>query len=152
MKLQTPVADLKCRVGISYENKITMLGSCFSDNIGGRLRDYGFDVLINPFGTLYNPISIMQSVEMLLSDNIFTKEDCMEMGAGSDLICSFSHHTSFARNNVDEFLKHANQALEEARAHFMKSDRVIITLGTSWCFRHTESGKVVSNCLKRPGT
>lgn len=152
MKLQTPVADLKCRVGISYENKITMLGSCFSDNIGGRLRDYGFDVLINPFGTLYNPISIMQSVEMLLSDNIFTKEDCMEMGAGSDLICSFSHHTSFARNNVDEFLKHANQALEEARAHFMKSDRVIITLGTSWCFRHIESGKVVSNCLKRPGT
>lgn len=152
MKLQTPVADLKCRVGISYENKITMLGSCFSDNIGGRLRDYGFDVLINPFGTLYNPISIMQSVEMLLSDNIFTKEDCMEMGAGSDLICSFSHHTSFARNNVDEFLKYANQALEEARAHFMKSDRVIITLGTSWCFRHIESDKVVSNCLKRPGT
>ena len=152
MKLQTPVADLKCRVGISYENKITMLGSCFSDNIGGRLRDYGFDVLINPFGTLYNPISIMQSVELLLSDNIFTKEDCMEMGAGSDLICSFSHHTSFARKDINSFLADANQALEEARAHFMKSDRVIITLGTSWCFRHIESDKVVSNCLKRPGT
>ena len=151
MKLQTPVADLQCRVGISYKNKITMLGSCFSDNIGSRLQDYGFDVLVNPFGTLYNPISIMQSVELLLSDDVFTKEDCMEMGAGSDLICSFSHHTSFARKNADDFLKEANLALEASRKHFMESDRVIITLGTSWCFRHIDSGKVVSNCLKRPG-
>ena len=152
MKLQTPVADLQCRVGISYKNKITMLGSRFSDNIGSRLQDYGFDVLVNPFGTLYNPISIMQSVELLLSDDVFTKEDCMEMGAGSDLICSFSHHTSFARKNADDFLKDANLALEASRKHFMESDRVIITLGTSWCFRHIDSGKVVSNCLKRPGT
>ena len=68
MKLQTPVTDLKCRVGISYSSKITMLGSCFSDNIGSMLADYGFDVLVNPFGTLYNPMSILHSIEMLLSD------------------------------------------------------------------------------------
>ena len=62
MKLQTPVADEPCKVGISYEDKIMMLGSCFTDNIGRQLVDYGFDVCVNPFGTLYNPVSILRSV------------------------------------------------------------------------------------------
>ena len=39
-------------------DKIMMLGNCFSDNIGGRLADFGFAVCVNPFGTLYNPASI----------------------------------------------------------------------------------------------
>lgn len=152
MKLLTPVADEKCRVGISYKSKITMLGSCFTDNIGRMLSDYGFDTLVNPFGTLYNPISIKQSIEMLLSDRIFTEDDCVMMGAGADLVCSFSHHTSFARKSIEEFLENANSHLHQARKHFLESDRVIITLGTSWCYRTTDTGKVVSNCLKRPGS
>ena len=93
MKLQTPVADAPCKVGISYDDKIMMLGSCFSDNIGGQLRDFGFDVCVNPFGTLYNPLSILQSVRMLLGDRIFGPEDCVEIGARDSSICSFSHHT-----------------------------------------------------------
>ena len=98
MKLQTPVADEKCLVGISYTDQIMMLGSCFSDNIGSQLYDYGFNVCVNPFGTLYNPVSILQSVKLLTSDKEFTDSDCVEMGAGAGLICSFSHHTSFARS------------------------------------------------------
>ena len=151
MKLQTPVTDEKCRVGISYSDKIMMIGSCFSDNIGRQLADYGFDVCVNPFGTLYNPISIKQSVELLTSDRFFTEEDCVEMGAGAGLICSFSHHTSFARKDKETFIHDANQALEKARKHFHKSNKVIITLGTSWCFRNIGTGRIVSNCLKRPG-
>ena len=150
MKLQTPVTDLKCRVGISYSSKITMLGSCFSDNIGSMLADYGFDVLVNPFGTLYNPMSILHSIEMLLSDRMFTEDECVMMGAGADKICSFWHHTSFARKTKEEFLENANQKLILARKHFLESDRVIITLGTSWCFEYMDTGHVVSNCLKRP--
>jgi hypothetical protein len=41
-------------------------------------------------------------------------------------------------------------ALEEAAEHFRKCNKVIITLGTSWCFRHLERDFIVSNCLKRP--
>ena len=150
MKLQTPVVDERCKVGISYKNKITMLGSCFTENIGRQLVDFGFDALINPFGTLYNPISIKQSIGLLTSGRLFTEEDCVEMGAGAGLICSFSHHTSFARKTKEEFLIHANTELEMARKHFLESDRVIITLGTSWCFRHIGSDMTVSSCLKRP--
>ena len=128
-----------------------MLGSCFSDNIGRQLADFGFDVCVNPFGTLYNPISLMQSIKMLLSDEMFSQEDAVDMGAGSGLYCSFSHHTSFARPTVGEFVENANVSLTQARRFFRDCNKVIITLGTSWCFRHLESDRIVSNCLKRPG-
>lgn len=152
MKLQTPVADEPCKVGISYEDKIMMLGSCFTDNIGRQLVDYGFDVCVNPFGTLYNPVSILRSVERLISGTPFTAEDCVQIGAGNTRWCSFSHHTSFARASCEEFLEHANMALKAAHEHFLSCTKVIITLGTSWCFRHKESDAIVSNCLKHPAS
>lgn len=150
MKLQTPVADAQCKVGISYDDKITMLGSCFSDNVGKLLSNIGFDVCVNPFGTLYNPISILRSIERLINIRPFTEKDCIQIGAGDERYCSFSHHTSFARAGREEFLNNANQALQKAAQHFAESTKVIITLGTSWCFEHKDSQNVVSNCLKRP--
>lgn len=150
MTLQTPVTDSQCKVGISYEDRILMLGSCFSDNIGRQLADFGFDVCINPFGTLYNPVSILRSLQMLADVRMFGPEDCIEIGAGDSRTCSFSHHTSFARGSAEEFLTNANNTLKEAREFFRDCNKVIITLGTSWCFRHLESDSVVSNCLKRP--
>ena len=150
MKLQTPVADEKCRVGISYDDKIMMLGSCFSDNIGKRLSELGFDVCVNPFGTLYNPASIASAVSRLVNGEHFTEKDCVEIGAGCERVCSFSHHTSFSGTDAKEFLTKANDALVKASLFFRECNKVIITLGTSWCFRHVNTGKIVSNCLKHP--
>ncbi len=150
LKLQTQVADEKCKVGISYNDRILMLGSCFSDSIGRQLSDFGFDVCVNPFGTLYNPISILQSIVLLTTDRKFGPEDCIQIGAGDQRWCSFSHHTSFARGSQEEFLSNANQALDKAREFFSGCGKIIITLGTAWCFRNVASGSVVSNCLKRP--
>lgn len=152
LKLQTPVADEKCKVGISYEDRIMMLGSCFSDSIGRQLADFGFDVCVNPFGTLYNPVSIMQSIELLASDRDFGSGDCIQIGAGDERWCSFSHHTSFARGSREEFLENANRALAAAREYFSACNKIIITLGTAWCFRNAATGTVVSNCLKRPAS
>lgn len=149
MKLQTPVTDERCNVGISYNDKILMLGSCFSDSIGTQLKNFGFDVCVNPFGTLYNPASILSSIRRLISGDPFTAEECVSIGAGDGRVCSFSHHTSFARGSEEDFLENANRKLQEARSFFMECNKVIITLGTSWCFRHVEKDRIVSNCLKR---
>ena len=149
MKLQTPVTDLPCKVGISYKDKIMMLGSCFSDNIGSRLKNYGFDVCVNPFGTLYNPASILSAVSRLLGGECFCEEDCVEIGAGDSRTCSFFHHTSFARETGSEFIENANASLAAAAEFFRKCNKVIITLGTSWCYRHIGKDMIVSNCLKR---
>ena len=150
LKLQTPVTDLECKVGISYKDRIMMLGSCFSDSIGRQLSDFGFEVCVNPFGTLYNPVSILKSIEMLAGSRVFGREDCVQIGAGDERWCSFSHHTSFARASEEEFLADANEALAAARERFVSCNKIIVTLGTAWCFRNVASGAVVSNCLKRP--
>lgn len=150
MKLQTPVAAEKSRIGISYEDRIMVLGSCFADNVGQKMLNAGFDVCVNPFGTLYNPVSLANSVERLRQGRAFTVEDCEEMGAGTGLFCSFSHHTSFARCTREEFLDNANAALERASHFYKNCNKVIVTLGTSWCYRYFENGMTVSNCLKRP--
>lgn len=149
LKLQTPVADAACSVGISYSDRIMMIGSCFTDNIGTLLKNYGFNVYVNPFGTLYNPASVAESIRRLINGGPFSDEDCMEIGAGDTRTCSFHHHTSFARAGRREFLDNANARLTEASTFFKECNKVIITLGTSWCYRHLGKDIIVSNCLKR---
>ena len=151
LKLQTPVEAGKSRLGLSLGDGIVMLGSCFIDSIGRRMEELGFNVCVNPFGTLYNPVSICNSVARLQSCSLFTGHDCVEMGAGAGLVCSFSHHTSFARPTAEEFLKNANKSLQKASVAWKEASKVVITLGTAWCFEHSETGQIVSNCLKRDG-
>ena len=114
LKLQTPVDAGRSRIGISYSDRITVLGSCFADNVGKKMAECGFNVCVNPFGTLCNPVSVCSAVARLESGEPFTGEDCVQMGSGSSLICSFRHHTSFARETAGEFLQHANGRLAEA--------------------------------------
>lgn len=148
MRFFTPVIIEKSRFIIDYGSRIMVLGSCFADNIGNRLDRAGLDVCLNPFGTLYNPVSISNAVARLEECRHFTAEDCVQMGAGSELICSFSHHTSFARASSGDFLDNANRCLDEATEFWKSADTVIISLGTIFCYYR--KGTVVSNCLKRP--
>ena len=152
LKLLTPVTPDPAPVSVSYNDRILVLGSCFADEIGARLMQAGFQVLCNPFGTLYNPVSICNAVARLESGVPFTEKDVVEMGANAGRVCSFFHHTSFARETAGEFLENANGKLEEASAFWRGCNRVIITLGTAWAYRFNETGETVANCLKRPGT
>ena len=148
LKLQTPVQAGISRVPISLQDSFILLGSCFADSIGGKMSALGFDACVNPFGTLYNPVSVCNSAARLKSGIPFSGKECVEMGAGAGLVCSFSHHTSFARRTAGEFLENANSALEEASAAWGKASKVIVTLGTAWCFEYIRTGEIVSNCLK----
>ena len=148
MKLFTRVEPGTSTVEISYNDNVFVLGSCFADSVGMRLLNSGFSVCVNPFGTLYNPLSIAKAIDRLDSGKPFTKDECVRMGAGADLVCSFSHHTSFARADEADFLTGANASLQEAALRWKTCNKVIISLGTVWCYFH--DGEVVSNCLKRP--
>ena len=148
LKLQTPVETCKSKVSISQNDRIFILGSCFADNIGQKMADLGFDACVNPFGTIYNPVSVSNCVARLSSGIPFSKDECVPMGAGAGLVCSFSHHTSFARRTEEEFLKVANASLEEASRRWNAATKVIITLGTAWIYEYSRTGETVSNCLK----
>jgi len=136
MKTSTPVVIADMKTKLTKEDRILVLGSCFATNVGEKLLESGYDVCINPFGTLFNPASVASSLLRLASATPFTEADCVRMGAGSDLWCSFSHYTKFARPTKEEFLENANRALSDAASFFRTCTAVIITFGTSFVFEY----------------
>ena len=88
MKLSTIVPIPSIEPAMDYNSSILCMGSCFTENIGSRLIYYGFDTVINPFGIIFNPVSIAILMERAAQNLPFTDED-VEVGfsfyAHSDL-------------------------------------------------------------------
>ena len=133
---------------IVYGDGLLFLGSCFADEVGAICRGLGFDAQVNPFGVLYNPASIAQSVVRLGSGKPFTCDDVIMVGEGQ--YCTFSHNTAFWKGSEAALLEQINQSLAEAHTFFLKAKWIIISLGTSWVFRNKVTQEVVSNCHKLP--
>lgn len=153
LAFSTPVEIKRSNLELGYGSKIMMLGSCFTTEVGKIMQDYRFDVMVNPFGVLYNPASILSSVRRMVSDTRFTSDDSVETNPSDKGVArkyaSFYHHSSFARLTPEEFLENANAHLAKAHRYLQEADTVIITLGTAWVFRHIEKDIIVSNCHKR---
>lgn len=128
-------------------NKILMMGSCFSTEVGKLMMEDGWDVCLNPFGILFNPASICSSLKRLESREPFTEADVIPRDGK---FVSYFHHGSFARETPEAFLANANAALAAAADYFTAADTVILTFGTAWVFRHLARGYIVSNCHKVP--
>ena len=64
--------------GIAPCEPLLFVGSCFADNIGQRFKEEGFPVVINPFGTMYNPASVLHSLEKMSNEELEMRND----GAG----------------------------------------------------------------------
>ena len=148
MILQTEIKINPLEQTIHYGDGLLFLGSCFADEVGGICRGLGFDAMVNPFGVLYNPASIAQSVERLTSGKPFCNDCVIRVGEGQ--YCTFSHNTAFWSASETELLERVNESLKTAHAHFLKSKWVVISLGTSWVFRDKANDQVVSNCHKLP--
>lgn len=133
---------------VVYADALLFLGSCFADEVGVICKGLGFNALVNPFGVLYNPASIAQSVERLDSGRPFTRDDVIAVGERQ--YCTFNHNTAFWNTSEDMLLQTINRRLGEAHEHFMKSKWLVVSLGTSWVFKHRMSGQIVSNCHKLP--
>lgn len=131
--------------------KVCILGSCLCDDFAARLSAGGFGVMSNPFGPLYNPVSILTAVRRLSSAKPFAHEDCVKLGADkAHLTGSFEHYTKWARESEEEFLKDANEALYNAASFWRDCKKLILIFYTGYVWER--EGKVVSNCLKRPAT
>ena len=148
MQLQTKITIQPLEQSVCYSDGLLFLGSCFADEVGALCRGMGFDALVNPFGVLYNLASIAQSLERLGSGRPFTHDDVIAVGEGQ--YCTFSHNTAFWQSDEATLLETVNKDLKEAYERFMNAKWVVISLGTSWVFRHKETRQVVSNCHKLP--
>jgi hypothetical protein len=132
---------------IKYEDNLLSMGSCFAQNIAQKLQDIFYNVSINPFGTLYNPVSIRNSLGLLLNKYEFQEEDLF---FHNGLWNSFQHHSSFSSPSIEETLEHINIELIKTRTRLKKSNTLLITLGTAWVYELRKDNKVVSNCHKLP--
>ena len=65
MEFRTPVHIPKPPFLIEPLEEILFVGSCFADSIGRRFREERFPVTVNPFGTMYNPVSVLHTIERL---------------------------------------------------------------------------------------
>lgn len=143
----TKVHIPESNVNISYTDKIMTLGSCFAENIGKRLEHAYFQVNINPFGVLYNPLSVVQSLKTLLDKHTFTSEEVFEY---QSLWSSFSHSSLFSGVTREACLAHINTSTARASEEIVQSRFLLITLGTAWVYEDVGSGQVVANCHKLP--
>lgn len=147
MQLTTPVHIDPLPFKLGYQNTAFVIGSCFATSIGERLSSLKLPVLVNPFGVVYNPVSIAGSVELLLGIREFSEADLFySRGLWSSFYC----HSSFSSPDKEEAFLRIKSEIEKGKKFLQDTDRVIITLGTARVYEHKETQQIVANCHKLP--
>lgn len=147
MKFRTEIDLLNSNLHIELDSKIMFLGSCFSTNIGDRFSLNGFNTIINPFGAIYNPLSIANNIEVLLAKELQTSEDLFKH---NELFNNFKFHSSYSDMNHTLALDNMNRSITESHKFLNQANFLFITFGTSYIFEF--NNQVVSNCHKLPSS
>jgi hypothetical protein len=133
---------------IQHHHSLMVIGSCFAEHIGARLKAFKFKATLNPFGILYHPVAIATALQHLFHSTSFLEKD---LRFHNGLWHSFDHHGRFNRPEAGEVLRGINTELAAGAAAIREADFLLLTLGTSSVFTLKETGKIVANCHKLPG-
>ncbi|HJC92638.1 MAG TPA: GSCFA domain-containing protein [Candidatus Phocaeicola excrementigallinarum] len=147
MEFMTKVEIPPRQPAIRHSDKLMAWGSCFTENIGQKLLDYRFRCDINPFGVLYNPLSIAEGIREILGKKHYTADDLLSREGNW---FSLMHHSSFNATDAETCLRRINGRLEKSREHLIQTDWLLFTWGTSRVYEWKENGKIVGNCHKLP--
>ena len=142
---RTEILKQKAEISISHKDNIMFMGSCFAENIGEKLTEYKFTTNVNPFGILFNPVSIAQNLN-ILTDTFLFQESNLHFFHGEWF--SFLHHGKFSHPNREKCLEIINEKLVSSRFFLQKTNFLILTLGTTIAYRY--KGNIVANCHKIP--
>ena len=147
MKFSTPVSVLKLQPPIDYNSKILLLGSCFAENISSKFQYYKFQTLRNPFGIIFNVVSLEKVIHRIITKKYFTEEDVFYH---NDLWHCFEVHSELSHPDQHVFLNNLNQLISSIHQEINSLTHCFITLGTSWVYRHNATREIVANCHKLP--
>jgi hypothetical protein len=142
---RTEILKQKAEITISHKDNIMLMGSCFAESIGEKLTKYKFNTDVNPFGILFNPVSIAQSLSILTDTSLFTKSD---LHFYNNEWFTFFHHGKFSHPDKEQFLKTINEKLVESRTFLKNTHFLILTLGSTVTYSY--NGNIVANCHKIP--
>ncbi|WP_405333106.1 GSCFA domain-containing protein [Fibrobacter sp.] len=144
-KVDIPATNFK----IDYSSRLAFFGSCFADNISAQFASRKFKVQANPFGTVYNPISLASQVKAIAEGKVFKDKDVFKDERCDGLWHCWSAHSSLSASTREECIAKLNAATELARDFLQKADIVFVTLGTSFVYFLKGNGEPVSNCHRQ---
>lgn len=147
MDFRTELNPEKLPVSLRLTSSIVTIGSCFAETMGRQLSDLKLDVLANPFGTIFNPVSGSKLLLAAIDD----REPDSELFVERDGVW-FHHdvHSSLWARSRPELERRLRDVLRQTGTALKRADWLFLTLGTAVVYRHLETGKVVANCHKLP--
>lgn len=147
MEFRTKVEIQSSPFKINYQSGCIFIGSCFADNIGSRLKTMKFPVVYNPFGVLYNPVSVKDNLLILIEKRVFSEND---LHLYNENWISFSHYSAFSNSDKNLCLDKINNSILTASESLSSAKYLFITFGTAWIYEFLKTGKIVANCHKIP--
>ena len=147
MKFKLTLDAKPSKYPIEYGDKLMLIGSCFTENIGAKFKTHLFELSENPYGILFNPVSVINALTEIMELRTYKADDLFHH---NELWHSWNHHSRFSAIENGEALKNINHTIFEAH-HFLKSaNRLVITLGSAWLYHLTNdaplgNGQVVAN-------
>jgi hypothetical protein len=147
MNFTTKIPIQKYNHPITYDSKIMLLGSCFAESMGKKFEYFKFQNTTNPFGIIFNPVSLAKLIERSAQKEYFTEKDIF---FHNDLWHCYEVHSELSHPDKQLFLNNLNSIVELTHRHIGSLTHCIITLGTSWVYRNIETNVIVANCHKVP--
>ena len=147
MNFTTKIPISKSAHPIDYHSKIVSLGSCFAVNMAEKLDFFKFENTCNPFGIIFNPVSIEKLVYRITQQLFYTENDIF---FHNESWHCYEAHSELSHSNKASFLNTLNGIIEQANRQISDASHFIITLGTSWVYRNIETNEIVANCHKVP--
>lgn len=150
MKLFTKVEIEEIPLKIQHSDRILMLGSCFADNIGQRLLTNKFHISCNPFGIIYNPVSLSKSIQRITKATLVLEEELLLCQRH---YCHLDFHSQLNTLDKQTTFTGLNQAISDSHAFANGHlDWLIVSLGTSYAYQYNKTQEVVANCHKIPAS
>ncbi len=147
MQFTTKIPVQKSSFPIDYDSKIMLLGSCFAENMGKKFDYFKFQATTNPFGIVFNAVSLEKLIQRSVENRKFTESDIF---FHNDLWHCYEVHSELSNSDKDAFLESLNDIIHSTNKQLNESTHIIITLGTSWVYRNIETNEIVANCHKVP--
>jgi len=147
MEFRTTVKTGDNRSWLHHSDNVVLMGSCFSDNIGAKMRGAFFHATVNPMGTLFNPLSIARAVKRLIDKEPMAGIDLfMQSGVWN----SYDFHSRHSMPDKQATIDHMNDCIAKGHEALRDAQLLTITLGTAIVYRLRSTGEVVANCHKVP--
>lgn len=147
MNFITPVPIAQSAHPINYDSQIVALGSCFAENMGVQFGYFKFQHTVNPFGIVFNPVSIEKLVSRMVHKQLFTEKDIF---FHNGLWHCFEVHSVVSHPVKEQFLSNLNALLDSSHRQIMEASHLIITYGTAWVYALKATAAIVANCHKVP--